>query len=938
MAEQQQQRFLDCDSLDQWTQGLFESLMAATRASNKLPRDQDYGYFTSFVPFKSGMAKQGERVLGLTQRLLEMADPRRAPKLLEGPRDVEDVSYRFNTGAIDVLDTLLEAVDNYADDATGDRQNPRIMISKGTASDVCAGEYRVMRAENVGRPQQSFEYTLDNSASAVWCPILAEKPNAKTPLDPSIVEFNAVKRGGKKGLLGKQSGPSEELAEHIRKMGLDAKPASAFPHPYEHELQTLAYEDWQLSEAQSEPAYAPLGATPCTWVDSAEQVDALVAALRAARVVAIDLEHHDYRSFQGFTCLMQISAGGQDWVVDTLALRSRLGPLNAVFTDPAVVKVLHGMDWDVVWLQRDLGLYLVNAMDTGQAARALGYQSASLKYMLERQCGVIADKRYQLADWRVRPIPAEMLKYAREDTHYLEFVYHKIKSELLHKGGKQLLQTVLDRSRDLCLKVYEPPRFNEQGHLAVYNSGRTEAFLPHQIQALKELFAWRDATARLEDESTRYVMPNAMLLRVAQQLPADQPSLLACYSPPPPSVRVHATEILAITKLARQAGEEAAKLAQVEQAKVPRAPAEPRHTKLGDDDDEVMDDADDADAPRPAAADAAPAPQVLSTEQLYKVAGWEGEAGSGLFSESGDALSTPKSRRAAAQVTTGKRGTLFDDDDDDEDDADEAPAAADESRRTATLIAQSIAASPQPKRPEVAAPEAPAAAAPSDVPPKPAEEPPKPDKAAEEDPDAVKEVPRSMEEIYKLSNMNRKRNKEKKRQKEESMRRATSPEVVEIPDDDDEKRTGQKRSKARVDEEDKSEFMRRIGWKSGDGAAEEEAAGSPAPAQAPQQRGAPRIIRKSSMGSVLGQQQGQKQTFVPYDYSTLKQAPFTLGGARQVQQQEAPAQSTSPQVQSTTSPGQQRRTPHLTSTPKTGMRAATFSGTSSSQSASRKWR
>jgi hypothetical protein len=46
------------------------------------------------------------------------------------------------------------------------------------------------------------------------------------------------------------------------------------------------------------------------------------------------------RSFQGFTCLMQLSSRTKDWVVDCLALRNHLGPaLAPIFADPSVVKV-----------------------------------------------------------------------------------------------------------------------------------------------------------------------------------------------------------------------------------------------------------------------------------------------------------------------------------------------------------------------------------------------------------------------------------------------------------------------------------------------------------------------------------------------------------------------------------------------------------------------
>jgi ribonuclease D len=51
--------------------------------------------------------------------------------------------------------------------------------------------------------------------------------------------------------------------------------------------------------------------------------------------------------------------------VDCLALRGQLGPaLGPLLADPAVEKVLHGADSDVLWLQvrrRLLGLYGVDA-------------------------------------------------------------------------------------------------------------------------------------------------------------------------------------------------------------------------------------------------------------------------------------------------------------------------------------------------------------------------------------------------------------------------------------------------------------------------------------------------------------------------------------------------------------------------------------------------
>lgn len=54
-----------------------------------------------------------------------------------------------------------------------------------------------------------------------------------------------------------------------------------------------------------------------------------------------------------------------------------------------------------------------------------------------------------------RPLPAELMKYAREDTHYLTYIYHRMKQELLARGNdqKNLLLSVLQRSTEICAKV-----------------------------------------------------------------------------------------------------------------------------------------------------------------------------------------------------------------------------------------------------------------------------------------------------------------------------------------------------------------------------------------------------------------------------------------------------------------------------------------------------
>ena len=63
---------------------------------------------------------------------------------------------------------------------------------------------------------------------------------------------------------------------------------------------------------------------------------------------------------------MQLSTREKDYIIDTIALRASIGKaFGALFADSNCLKILHGGDSDVRWLQRDFGVYLVNMFDTG---------------------------------------------------------------------------------------------------------------------------------------------------------------------------------------------------------------------------------------------------------------------------------------------------------------------------------------------------------------------------------------------------------------------------------------------------------------------------------------------------------------------------------------------------------------------------------------------
>ena len=202
--------------------------------------------------------------------------------------------------------------------------------------------------------------------------------------------------------------------------------------------------------------------------------------------------------------------------------------------------MFHGAESDIEWLQKDLGLYVVGLFDTFLASKALGLPSHSLAYLLKQYAGFTADKKYQLADWRIRPLPLEMIQYARHDTHSLLYIFEEMRTSLVGKG---LLDSVLQQSKKVALLTYSKERYEANSWEKTYfKYNKPLSSLSQAVFAA--LHAWRDTIAREEDESVRYVLPNHQLFVLAERIPLDQPTLLRCCAPTPPIVRLYAMDLV----------------------------------------------------------------------------------------------------------------------------------------------------------------------------------------------------------------------------------------------------------------------------------------------------------------------------------------------------------------------------------------------------------
>uniref|UniRef100_A0A1A8HWZ9 Exosome complex component 10 n=1 Tax=Nothobranchius kuhntae TaxID=321403 RepID=A0A1A8HWZ9_NOTKU len=546
--------FKDADTFVKYGLG---AVLSATKASAGLPQSGDeYDFYRSFPGFQEFCESQGDKLLHCMSQIMQNHGCRSHIKDRDKLTGIEE---RFDL-VVDSNDVILERAGILLDEADGVNrsqkpvmpvgfQPPKIVVSswnrKGSSSGSRSETFRLLHAKNIARPQLKFKEKVDNS-NTPFVPKIFIKPNSLKAL-PSYFTNKQIRKERPEDL-----DVPAALADFIHQQRTQEHVEDMFAHPYQYELDHLIVPESLLSKPEPQ-MYKPLAETNLTFIDSLEDLVTLNEKLCKSSEFAVDLEHHSYRSFLGLTCLMQVSTREEDFIIDTLELRSELYILNEAFTDPSIVKVFHGADSDIEWLQRDFGLYVVNLFDTHQASRALNLARHSLDHLLKHFCDVDSDKRYQLADWRIRPLPEEMIQYARSDTHYLLYIYDCVRAQLLdsNHGQPGLLQCVWNKSRDISLKKYLKPIYTEESYLELQRKQK-KSFNTQQLTAFRLLFAWRDKLARQEDESTGYVLPTHMMIKISEELPKEPQGIIACCIPVPPLVRQQVNELHSLVQQARE--------------------------------------------------------------------------------------------------------------------------------------------------------------------------------------------------------------------------------------------------------------------------------------------------------------------------------------------------------------------------------------------------
>jgi len=266
-------------------------------------------------------------------------------------------------------------------------------------------------------------------------------------------------------------------------------------------------------------------------------LDALLDTLRAARTFGYDSEFIGEHTYHPEVCVIQVATAEGVWLIDPLA-ELDLTAFWALIADPHVVKIVHaGMQ------ELEPCLRLINqppgaVFDTQLAA---GFAGLAYPMSLDKLVAQVADADLghglKFSNWNRRPLTPLQLAYAANDVRYLALLHDRLVERLLQLGNLQRAEWACEEAY-CCAEAFEIDPLGRRFHGKGLSRLNAE-----QTAALRALRVWREGVAERENLPPRTLLPDWVVLAIAEALPMTVEALRGIKGVPQPVRRVYGEAI-----------------------------------------------------------------------------------------------------------------------------------------------------------------------------------------------------------------------------------------------------------------------------------------------------------------------------------------------------------------------------------------------------------
>jgi len=256
------------------------------------------------------------------------------------------------------------------------------------------------------------------------------------------------------------------------------------------------------------------------WIDRSEQLDSLAHTLESQESIGLDTEFLRERTFFPKLCLLQLSAAGQIWCIDTLKVGS-LDALMPALTAPRASKLIHAARQDLEALYLTAQRVVSPVFDTQIAAACTGMKpQVGYAELVKTLLDVAIPKGQTRTDWSKRPLTPAQLEYAADDVLYLGAVAAELRRRLTELGREHW-------AREDCLELQERRLYEPDLAHAWERLRGVGQLAPEPRARAKAIAVWREKAARDRDLPRAWILSDAAIFSIAHANPATPAALEA---------------------------------------------------------------------------------------------------------------------------------------------------------------------------------------------------------------------------------------------------------------------------------------------------------------------------------------------------------------------------------------------------------------------------
>lgn len=229
------------------------------------------------------------------------------------------------------------------------------------------------------------------------------------------------------------------------------------------------------------------------WISNEDDLDSFFALLNEEKMVCLDTEFIQEKSYQTKLELIQLGVNGDAYLLD-YALNDVLGQnlLGELVKNETITLIFHDLRADMQILFNETGKVPKNVFDSQIAANFCGFKNPKYGLLVLELLGLELDKSKQRTNWSKRPFSNEEIEYAANDVIFLQELYPILYARLEKNGN-------LDKYIEEIEHCANPQNFipvNDDEVWKKISSGISE---PVELQRLKFLAEWREKRARKKD-------------------------------------------------------------------------------------------------------------------------------------------------------------------------------------------------------------------------------------------------------------------------------------------------------------------------------------------------------------------------------------------------------------------------------------------------------